>query len=104
MTVTHPITRAWISAARTGAQNYDEFADDAEITEIIAANPSSALAVEMPHLAPGSVGRPFRDSLPDAVTRLAAAKADGRYAERDDVAVLYRITGPDGQPGYGLWT
>jgi len=37
MTVAHPIARAWLSAGgpagqTTGAQNYDEFADDAEIT------------------------------------------------------------------------
>ena len=52
MTIAHPIARAWLSTGGTGAQNYDEFADDAEITAIIAANPTSALAVEMPHRAP----------------------------------------------------
>jgi uncharacterized protein (DUF1015 family) len=104
MTIAHPIARAWLTTGATGAQNYDEFADDAEITAIIAGNPSSALAVEMPHLAPESVGRPFRDCLPDAAARLAAAKADGHYAANDEVAVLYRITDPDGARGYGLWT
>src|SRR4051794_14235081 len=104
MTIAYPIARAWLTTGGTAAQNYDEFADDAEITAIIAANPSSALAVEMPHLAPDSVGRPLRDCLPDAVARLAGAKADGRYADSGDVAVLYRITGPDGTPGYGVWT
>jgi uncharacterized protein (DUF1015 family) len=108
MTVAHPITRAWLSAGgptgqTTGAQNYDEFADDAEITEIIAANPFSALGVEMPHRSPDNVGRPFRDCLPDAVTRLAAAKEAGRYTETADVVVLYRITAPDGGVAYGLW-
>src|ERR671932_771019 len=44
MTVVHPISRAWITTGGTGAQNYDEFADDAEITAIIEANPHSALA------------------------------------------------------------
>jgi uncharacterized protein (DUF1015 family) len=58
----------------------------------------------MPHRAPEGVGRPFADCLPDAVTRLAAAKEQGRYAENDDVAVLYRITGPGGSRAYGLWT
>ena len=57
--VVHPIKRAWLSTGGTGARNYDEFADDAEITDIIAANPRSALSVEMPHRAPQSVGRTF---------------------------------------------
>ncbi|WP_433210328.1 DUF1015 family protein [Dactylosporangium sp. CS-047395] len=103
MTVAYPIAHAWLSTGGTGAQNYDEFADDAEITAIIAANPSSALAVEMPHRAPDSVGRPFLDCLPDAVERLRAAKEDGHYAPADDVVVLYRITAPDGARAYGLW-
>ncbi|GIF00385.1 DUF1015 family protein [Paractinoplanes rishiriensis] len=103
MTVVHPISRAWITTGGTGAQNYDEFADDAEITAIISANPHSALAVEMPHLAPKNVGTPFSDSLPDAVARLALARAEGKYVPAEHVIVLYRITGT-GQPAYGLWT
>jgi uncharacterized protein (DUF1015 family) len=103
MTVAHPISHAWISTGGTGAQNYDEFADDAEITAIIAANPASALAIEMPHLAPESVGASFRDALPAAKARLDQAKADGRYTACDGVAVLYRITAPDGARAYGLW-
>jgi uncharacterized protein (DUF1015 family) len=103
MTVAHPIGRAWISTGGTGAQNYDEFADDAEITAIIADNPASALAVEMPHRAPESVGKSFTDSLPDAVARLEQAKADLMYAPAAEVAVLYRITAPDGHRAYGLW-
>ena len=103
MTVAHPITRAWISAARTGAQNYDEFADDAEITEIITANPDSALAVEMPHLAPGSLGKTFADSLPDAAARLADQQARGAYRPAEQVAVLYRISAPGRPPAVGLW-
>jgi uncharacterized protein (DUF1015 family) len=122
MTVVHPISRAWITTGGTGAQNYDEFADDAEITEIIQANPHSALAVEMPHLAPESLGQDFAAALPDAVARLAAERADGHYVPAENVVVLYRIssgsgTAPDG-PGssapsggpaagsgtaYGLW-
>ncbi|NJC66929.1 DUF1015 domain-containing protein [Planosporangium flavigriseum] len=109
MTIAHPIARAWLTTGgragqTTAAQNYDEFADDAEITAIIAANPFSALGVEMPHRAPESVGRAFADCLPDAVARLAAAKEQGHYAESDDVAVLYRITAPDGATAYGVWT
>ncbi len=119
MTVVHPISRAWLSLGgppgqTTGAQNYDEFADDDEITAVIAANPFSALAVEMPHRAPQSLGLPFVQALPEAASRLEAAKAAGRYGESEAVAVLYRIGeprsggqprngAPDGEPAYGLW-
>ncbi|GAA2711730.1 DUF1015 family protein [Micromonospora olivasterospora] len=103
MTVVHPIARAWITTGGTGAQNYDEFADDAEITAIIEANPHSALGIEMPHRAPGSVGKPFLDALPDAVARLAEAKADGSYTPAEQVVVLYRISAPGEEPAYGLW-
>jgi uncharacterized protein (DUF1015 family) len=103
MTVVHPISRAWITTGGTGAQNYDEFADDAEITAIIAANPHSALAIEMPHLAPGSAGKSFTDALPDAVARLAEERADGSYTPADQVVVLYRITAPGEPTAYGLW-
>src|SRR5690242_6066458 len=103
MTVAHPIGRAWISTGGTGAQNYDEFADEAEITAIIADNPASALAIEMPHRAPQSVGKSFTDSLPDAAERLERAKADLMYAPAAEVAVLYRITAADGHRAYGLW-
>jgi uncharacterized protein (DUF1015 family) len=103
MTVVHPITRAWITTGGTGAQNYDEFADDAEITAIIEANPRSALAVEMPHRAPESLGKSFLDALPDAVARLAEARADGSYTPADEVVVLYRITAPGEPAAYGLW-
>ncbi|AGL14967.1 DUF1015 family protein [Actinoplanes sp. N902-109] len=103
MTVVHPITRAWITTGGTGAQNYDEFADDAEITSIIAGNPRSALAIEMPHRAPESVGRPFLDCLPAAAARLAEEKADGSYTPADNVVVLYRISAPGEPSAYGLW-
>jgi uncharacterized protein (DUF1015 family) len=103
MTIAHPIATAWLSTGSTGAQNYDEFADDAEITAIIAANPASALAVEMPHLAPDSVGTRFADALPAAVRRLEQAKAEGRYERHEDIVALYRITGAEGV-AYGLWT
>jgi uncharacterized protein (DUF1015 family) len=103
MTVVHPISRAWITTGGTGAQNYDEFADDAEITEIIAANPHSALAIEMPHRAPGSIGKSFTEALPDAMARLAQQRADGSYTPADQVVVLYRITAPGEPAAYGLW-
>jgi uncharacterized protein (DUF1015 family) len=105
MTVVHPIARALLSTGGTGARNYDEFADDAEITDIVAANPDSALAIEMPHRAPGSLGKSFSAALPDAVARLARQRADGTYAPADDVLVLYRIGDP-GRPeesAYGLF-
>jgi uncharacterized protein (DUF1015 family) len=113
--VAHPIARAWFSSvpgrggqtgaasSPTGAQNYDEFADDTEITAVIAANPSSALAIEMPHRAPRSVGKSLRDCLGDAASRLAEDKAAGRYRDVNDAVGLYRICSPDGSVGYGLW-
>ncbi|MEU5530906.1 DUF1015 family protein [Micromonospora chersina] len=103
MTVVHPIARAWITTGGTGAQNYDEFADDAEITAIVEANPHSALGIEMPHRAPGSLGRSFLDALPDAVARLAEAKADGSYTPAEQVVVLYRISAPGEESAYGLF-
>jgi uncharacterized protein (DUF1015 family) len=103
MTVVHPISRAWVTTGGTGAQNYDEFADDAEITSIIADNPHSSLAVEMPHLAPESLGKTFAASLPDAVARLALERAEGLYTPADEVVVLYRITAAGEPPAYGLW-
>jgi uncharacterized protein (DUF1015 family) len=103
MTVVHPITRAWITTGGTGAQNYDEFADDAEITAIIAANPHSALAIEMPHMAPECAGKAFLDCLPQAAARLAAHRADGSYTPADEVVVLYRISAPGEPTAYGLW-
>ncbi|MEV0397544.1 DUF1015 family protein [Polymorphospora rubra] len=104
MTVVHPIARAWITTGGTGAQNYDEFADDAEITAIIGANPHSALAIEMPHKAPDAGGRSFLDSLPAAVDRLAEAKADGSYTPAERVVVLYRISEPASvAAAYGLF-
>lgn len=103
MTIAHPIAHAWLSTGGTGAQNYDEFASDTEITSIIEANPHSALAIEMPHLAPASVGRTFAESLPDAAARFATARHAGRYAPADDIAALYRITSATGAASYGLW-
>jgi hypothetical protein len=108
MSVAHPIAGAWLSGGgpagnTTGAKNYDEFADDSEITAVIAANPASALAIEMPHRAPEASGRTFRQCLPDAVARLAAAKAAGRYLPAGDIVAVYRITGPGDRVSYGLW-
>lgn len=104
MTVVHPIKLAWITNGGTGAQNYDEFADDAEITDIIKGNPHSALAVEMPHLAPESLGKTFLESLPDAVVRLQRDQAEEKYRPAEHVVVLYRISAPGEAPAYGLWS
>lgn len=103
MTIVHPIDQTWISAGGTGAQNYDEFADDAEITGILAANPRSALAIEMPHRAPDSGAEGFTGSLPAAVARLQEAKAAGAYRPAGRAVVLYRIAGADGPAMYGLF-
>ena len=94
MTVVHTIARALLSTGGTGARNYDEFADDAEITDIVAANPESALAIEMPHRAPASLGKSFTEALPDAVARLHRQRAAGSYLAAEDVIVLYRIDEP----------
>lgn len=102
MTIVHPIDRAWVTTGGTGAQNYDEFADDAEITGIIAANPTSALGIEMPHCAPETEGG-FAAALPAAVERLRRAKADGVYQPVGQAVVLYRITTTDADPAYGMF-
>jgi uncharacterized protein (DUF1015 family) len=101
MTVAHPIAHALISTGGTGAQNYDEFADDREITEIIAGNPDSALAVEMPHFAPGATGS-FTDALPSAAQALQRLVSSGSLAPASDVVAVYRINS-GGQAAYGLW-
>jgi len=100
----HPIEVAWLSTGGTGAQNYDEFADDAEIEAVLAAQPASALAVEMPHCTPAarSAGLGFAAALDDAVARLAALKDQGRLVRHDDALVAYRITGEQAT-AYGLF-
>src|SRR5574342_788451 len=105
MTVVHTIARAWISTGGTGARNYDEFADEGEITEIVAANPESALAIEMPHRAPENRGLSFADSLPSAARRLARQQAEGRYAKAGRVLAVYRISEPGraDEAAYGLF-
>jgi uncharacterized protein (DUF1015 family) len=102
MAIVHPIAQAWISTGGTGAQNYDEFASDDEITRIIETNPRSALAVEMPHRAPESLDAGFAGALPAAAQRLADAKRAGCYLPAQQTVVLYRITG-DGDPAYGMF-
>lgn len=103
-----PIDVAWVSRGGTGARNYDEFNDDADIEAVIRAQPDSILAVDMPHCAPEdrAAGHGFADALPAAGGRLERLKAAGRFARADDVVLPYRIDSPDGagEPAsYGLW-
>ncbi|MGH3716937.1 MAG: DUF1015 family protein [Micromonosporaceae bacterium] len=102
MTIAHPIARGWVSTGGTGAQNYDEFADDAEITAIIEANPASALGVEMPHRTPEAAGRSFTDALPAAAQRLKALQDDGHFRAAEQAIAVYRIAG-DAGTAYGLF-
>src|SRR5438128_3248979 len=101
-----PIAMGWISATgETGAQNYDEFADDAEITAIVEANPRSMLGVEMAHCTPEMLaeGTDRERSLRYGAERLQRLKDDGLLAEARDFVVAYEIDAPTGrQLGIGL--
>lgn len=99
----HPLSRAWVSTGGTGAQNYDEFADEAEIEAILADRPASILAVDMPHCTPTdrAAHATFADALPEAAARLTALESDGHFLPAQDVAVAYRISTEAG-PSYGL--
>lgn len=103
MTAAHAIAQAWISTGGTGAQNYDEFADDNEITAVIAGKPRSALAVEMPHKSPQSRGQTFEEALPDAALTLREAQAAGSYRQHEEIVAAYRITTTDGTLSHGLF-
>ena len=105
MTAAHPIPHAWLSTGGTGARNYDEFADETRITRVIADNPTSMLAVEMPDRAPEAVaaGLGFDECLPAAAERLAALQQTGRFARTDDVVVAYRISDDAGNVALGLF-
>lgn len=96
MTCVHPLRSAWFGSAATGAQNYDEFADEAQITDILTERPLSALGVEMPHRAPDRDSDEFSENLIRAADRLAQAKEAGAYRAQHDVVGVYRIAGPDG--------
>ena len=102
--VVRPIQVAWVSTGGTGAPNYDEFNTYDEIAEVIAANPSSILSVDMPHATPEGRKQDlgFFDALPEALPRLQALKESGRFARHEDVVLPYRITTADG-PSYGVW-
>src|ERR671937_2885060 len=101
-----PIAKGWVSTTgETGAQNYDEFADDAEITAIVSANPRSMLAVEMAHCTPEMLaeGAGRERSLRYGVERLQRLKDDGLLAPAQDFVVAYEIDAPTGrQLGIGL--
>src|SRR5256714_12437550 len=101
-----PISRGWVSTTgETGAQNYDEFADDGEITTIVDANPRSMLAVEMAHCPPEMLadGADRERSLRHGAERLQRLKDDGLLAPAEDFVVAYEIDAPTGrQLGIGL--
>src|SRR5919197_1732868 len=101
-----PIAKGWVSTTgETGAQNYDEFADDAEITAIVEANPRSMLAVEMAHCTQEMLadGADRERSLRHGAERLQRLKDDGLLAPAQDFAVAYEIDAPTGrQLGIGL--
>jgi uncharacterized protein (DUF1015 family) len=101
-----PIRKGWISTTgETGAQNYDEFADDAEITAIVEANPRSMLAVEMAHCTPEMLaeGAGRERSLRYGAERLRRLKDDGLLGPAEDFVVAYEIEAPTGrQLGIGL--
>jgi len=101
-----PIGKGWVSTTgETGAQNYDEFADDAEITAIVEANPRSMLAVEMAHCTPEMLaeGADRERSLRHGAERLRRLKDDGLLAPVQDFVVAYEIDAPTGrQLGIGL--
>jgi uncharacterized protein (DUF1015 family) len=99
-----PVPHGWISTGGTGAQNYDEFADDAEITAVLAVNPTSALAVEMPHRTPPAVAarRTFAESLDTAAAALVHLQDDGAFRPARQFVAPYRISGAEGV-AYGLF-
>src|SRR2546423_8349253 len=101
-----PILKGWVSTTgETGAQNYDEFADDAEITAIVEANPSSMLGVEMAHCTPEMLaeGADRERSLRYGAERLRRLKADGLLAPAGDFVGAHEIDPPTGrQLGIGL--
>src|SRR5256885_3114722 len=101
-----PILKGWVSTTgEAGAQNYDEFADDAEITAIVEANPRSMLAVEMAHRTPEMLaeGADRERSLRYGAERLQRLKDDGLLAPAEGFVVAYEIDAPTGrQLGIGL--
>src|SRR5919202_1504012 len=83
-----PVAKGGISTTgETGAQNYDEFADDAEITAIVEANPRSMLAVEMAHCTPEMLaeGAGRERSLRYGAERLQRLKDDGLLAPTAEI-------------------
>ncbi len=102
-TIAYPIDVAWISTGATGAQNYDEFASEAEAEVAIARHPHSVLGIEMPHCTPAALanGTSFTAALPDAVQQLRRLQAEGQFRRIDDVVAPYRITSETGTT-YGV--
>jgi uncharacterized protein (DUF1015 family) len=102
--IVHPIDHAWISVGGTGAQNYDEFADEAEIEAIVTAQPASILTVDMPHCTPQAraAGQDLAGSLQAAADQLQRLKDEGRFRPESDVVAAYRIAGTLGT-AYGIF-
>jgi uncharacterized protein (DUF1015 family) len=95
-----PIAKGWVSTTgETGAQNYDEFAEETEITHIVEANPTSMLGVEMPHRTPEMVGAGAdrARSLAYGAERLGRLKEQGLLEEAHDFVVAYEIDAPTGR-------
>ena len=94
-----------MSTGGTGARNYDEFADESQITGIIRDNPTSILAVEMPDRTPQAraAGMDFTSCLPAAAERLTGLQQAGRFVPADEVVVAYRIGDDAGNTAHGLF-
>lgn len=105
VTAAHTIGRAWLSTGGTGAKNYDEFADESKITDVIVDKPTSMLAVEMPDRTPEAqtAGMDFEACLPAAAERLSALERAGRFESADEVVVAYRVRDQNGGESYGLF-
>jgi|GEM_PF-313328 uncharacterized protein (DUF1015 family) len=101
----HPLDRGWISVAKTGAPNYDEFASDAEVTAAIERRENSVLAIEMPHRAPEAVraSHSFTQALPAAKRRLEELKNSGALRPVTDVVAPYRIRSADDSVAVGVF-
>jgi hypothetical protein len=97
----HAIPDAWLTNGGTGAQNYDEFADETEITEIISANRAVRWRSRCRTRRPDSLGKTFEQSPCRRRAAPGRGETPGRLrALRGRRGPLYRITG---DTVYGLW-
>ncbi len=89
-----PVPKALLSKnPATMAENYDEFQDDNEITEIIKANPVSILRVDMAHANPGSLyDDPYLpEALDFAKEQLGILRSQHLFSEIENFFFVYRI-------------